>query len=379
MASIRVHCLGRDRPIILRSLETVAQRGSSRPSLPEPEQLLGPRARMSKAGPLETNSTHTGGSMATTVGYVGIDVAKRHLDLAIHATGQPWQVANDAAGVKQVVKHLRTVAPTLIVLEATGGLETRVVSALAAAQLPVVVVNPRQVRAFAQATGTLAKTDRLDAQVLAHFAAAMQPTPRPLPDAATQQLSAVLTRRQQLVDMMTAESNRLGAQPNSALRKRVRVHLTWLTKELERTEKELTQLIQQSPVWRVQDDLLQSAKGVGPVLSQTLLAEVPELGHLHHKQMAALIGVAPFNRDSGGNRGKRRIWGGRARVRAVLYMGALVATRHNPVIKAFYERLLAAGKEKKVALTACMRKLLRILNAMMKHQTKWQDVRVNAH
>jgi len=315
--------------------------------------------------------------MATTVGYVGIDVAKKHLDVAIHATGQPWQVANDAAGVKQVVKHLRTVAPTLIVLEATGGLETRVVSALAAAQLPVVVVNPRQVRAFAQATGTLAKTDRLDAQVLAHFAAAMQPTPRPLPDAATQQLSAVLTRRQQLVDMVTAESNRLGAQPHSALRQRVRVHLTWLTKELGRTEKELTQLIQQSPVWRVQDDLLQSAQGVGPVLSQTLLAEVPELGHLHHKQMAALVGVAPFNQDSGGKRGKRRIWGGRARVRAALYMGALVATRHNPVIKAFYERLLAAGKEKKVALTACMHKLLRILNAMMKHQTKWQDVSMN--
>jgi len=317
--------------------------------------------------------------MAPTGGYVGIDVAKKHLDLAIHATGHPWQVANDAAGVKQIVKHLRTVAPTLIVLEATGGLETRVVSALAAAQLPVAVVNPRQVRAFAQATGTLAKTDRLDAQVLAHFAAAMQPTPRPLPDAATQQLSAVLTRRQQLVDMMTAESNRLGAQPNAALRKRVRVHLSWLTKELGRTEKELTQLIQQSPVWRVQDDLLQSAKGVGAVLSQTLLAEVPELGHLNHKQMAALVGVAPFNRDSGGTRGKRRIWGGRARVRAVLYMGALVATRHNPVIKAFYERLLAAGKEKKVALTACMRKLLRILNAMMKHQTKWHDLSVNTH
>ena len=315
--------------------------------------------------------------MAPTGGYVGIDVAKKHLDLAIHATGHPWQVSNDAAGVKQIVKHLRTVAPTLIVLEATGGLETRVVSALAAAQLPVVVVNPRQVRAFAQATGTLAKTDRLDAQVLAHFAAAMQPTPRPLPDAATQQLSAVLTRRQQLVDMVTAESNRLGAQPHSALRQRVRVHLTWLTKELGRTEKELTQLIQQSPVWRVQDDLLQSAQGVGPVLSQTLLAEVPELGHLHHKQMAALVGVAPFNQDSGGKRGKRRIWGGRARVRAALYMGALVATRHNPVIKAFYERLLAAGKEKKVALTACMHKLLRILNAMMKHQTKWQDVSMN--
>ena len=317
--------------------------------------------------------------MSTSGSFIGIDVSKTQLDLAVHATGQPWQVAYDAAGVKRVVKHLRTLAPTLIVLEATGGLEMRVVSALAAAQLPVAVVNPRQVRAFAHATGTLAKTDRLDAQVLAHFAAAVQPTPRPLPDVATQQLSAVLTRRKQLVDMMTAESNRLGAQPNPALRKRVRAHLTWLTKELGRTEKELTQLIQQSPLWRVQDDLLQSAQGVGTVLSQTLLAEVPELGHLNHKQMAALIGVAPFNRESGGYRGKRRIWGGRARVRAVLYMGALVATRHNPVIKAFYERLLAAGKEKKVALTACMRKLLTILNAMIRDQIKWQDIRSITH
>lgn len=205
--------------------------------------------------------------MSTSESFIGIDVSKTHLDLAVHATGKPWQVAYDAAGVKQVVKHLRTLAPTLIVLEATGGLELRVVSALAAAQLPVAVVNPRQVRAFAHATGTLAKTDRLDAQVLAHFAAAMQPTPRTLPDAATQQLSGVLTRRKQLVDMMTAESNRLGAQPNPALRKRVRAHLTWLTKELGRTEKELTQLIQQSPLWRVQDDLLQSAQGVGTVLS----------------------------------------------------------------------------------------------------------------
>jgi transposase len=188
-----------------------------------------------------------------------------------------------------------------------------------------------------------------------------------------------VARRQQVVDMLTAEKNRLPQQLEPALRKRLRAHITWLTKELERTEQELTQLIQQSPAWQAQDELMQSAKGVGPVLSQTLLAEVPELGQLNRKQMAALIGVAPFNRESGGYRGKRRIWGGRARVRAVLYMGALVATRHNPVIKAFYERLLAAGKEKKVALTACMRKLLTILNAMIKQQTKWQDIRMHAH
>ena len=290
--------------------------------------------------------------MSTSGSFIGIDIAKT---------------------------QLRTLAPTLIVVEATGGLEIRLVSALVATSLPVAVVNPRQVRAFAHAAGILAKTDRLDAQVLAQFAAAMQPTPRPQPDAATQQLSAVLARRQQVVDMLTAEKNRLSQQLESALRKRLRAHITWLAKELERTEQELTQLIQQSPAWRAQDDLLQSAKGVGPVFSQTLLAEVPELGQLNRKQMAALIGVAPFNRESGGYRGKRRIWGGRARVRAVLYMGALVATRHNPVIKAFYERLLAAGKEKKVALTACMRKLLTILNAMIKQQTKWQDIRMKAH
>lgn len=317
--------------------------------------------------------------MTHSDGYVGIDISKTHLDLAVHATREHWRVAYDALGIKQVVRQLLALAPTLIVLEATGGLETRVVSALAAAQLPVVVVNPRQVRAFAQASGILAKTDRLDAQVLAHFAAAIQPTPRPLPDAATQQLSAVLTRRQQLVDMLTAETNRLTQQPNPALRKRLKAHITWLSQELGRTEKELTQLIQQSPTWRVQDELLQSAKGVGPVVSQTLLAEVPELGRLNRKQLAALIGVAPLNRDSGGYRGKRRIWGGRARVRAVLYMGALAATRCNPVIKAFYERLLAAGKLKKVALTACMRKLLTILNAMIQHQMKWHDIRINTH
>ena len=317
--------------------------------------------------------------MSTSGSFIGIDIAKTQLDLAVHGAGAPWQVAYDSAGLKQVVTQLRTLAPTLIVVEATGGLETRLVSALLATSLPVAVVNPRQVRAFAHAAGILAKTDRLDAQVLAQFAATMQPTPRPQPDAATQQLSAVLARRQQVVDMLTAEKNRLSQQLESALRKRLRAHITWLTKELERTEQELTQLIQQSPAWRAQDDLLQSAKGVGPVFSQTLLAEVPELGQLNRKQMAALIGVAPFNRESGGYRGKRRIWGGRARVRAVLYMGALVATRHNPVIKAFYERLLAAGKEKKVALTACMRKLLTILNAMIKQQTKWQDIRMKAH
>jgi transposase len=317
--------------------------------------------------------------MALSDCYVGIDVSKTHLDLAVHTPREHWHVTYDAAGIKKILTRLRALAPVLIVLEATGGLELRVVSALAAAELPVVVVNPRQVRAFAQATGTLAKTDRLDAHVLAHFGAAMQPTPRPLPDAATQQLSAILTRRHQLVDMLTMEKNRLPQQTAPALRKRLRAHITWLTQELGRTETDLNQLIQQSPLWRAQDDLLQSAKGVGPILSHTLLAEVPELGHLHHKQLAALVGVAPFNRDSGSLRGQRCIWGGRARVRRALYMAALSATKCNPVLKAFYQRLVAAGKKKKVALTACMRKLLTILNAMVKSQRKWQEIRSMTH
>lgn len=312
--------------------------------------------------------------MASSDCYVGIDISKTHLDVAMYAPQEHQQVPYDATGVKKLVTRLQALAPALIVLEATGGLEVRVVSALAEAHLPVVVVNPRQVRAFAQATGTLAKTDRLDAHVLAHFGATMQPTPRPLPDAATQQLSAILTRRQQLIDMLTMEKNRLPQQTAPALRKRLQAHITWLTQELGRTETELTQVIEQSPVWRVQDDLLQSAKGVGPVLSHTLLAEVPELGRLNRKQLAALVGVAPFNRDSGSLRGKRCIWGGRARVRRAFYMAALSATKCNPVVKAFYHRLVAAGKEKKVALTACMRKLLTILNAMVKSQRKWQEI-----
>ena len=312
--------------------------------------------------------------MASSDCYVGIDISKTHLDVAIYAPREYQQVPYDTTGVQKLVTRLQALAPALIVLEATGGLEVRVVSALAEAQLPVVVVNPRQVRAFAQATGTLAKTDRLDAHVLAHFGATMKPTPRPLPDAATQQLSAILTRRQQLIDMLTMEKNRLPQQTAPALRKRLQAHIAWLTQELGRTETELTQVIEQSPVWRVQDDLLQSAKGVGPVLSHTLLAEVPELGRLNRKQLAALVGVAPFNRDSGSLRGKRCVWGGRARVRRALYMAALSATKCNPVVKAFYHRLVAAGKEKKVALTACMRKLLTILNAMVKSQRKWQEI-----
>lgn len=302
--------------------------------------------------------------------YIGIDVAKAHLDLAVHLSGEPWRVTNDAAGISAVVTHLRELDPTLIVVEPTGGLELPLTAALATAGLPVAVVNPRQVRDFAKATGRLAKTDRLDAQVLAHFAQAVQPTPRPLPDAQAQELSALLARRQQLVQMLTAEKNRLGtAQP--PVHQRVQVHIRWLKQELADSDKVLSNTIQESPLWRVKDDLLRGVEGIGPVVSITLLAELPELGTVGRRQIAALAGLAPLNRDSGLLRGKRRVWGGRARVRAALYMATLTATRYNPVIKAFYQRLLGAGKVKKVALTACMHKLLTILNAMVKHNRPW--------
>jgi transposase len=260
-------------------------------------------------------------------------------------------------------------------LEATGGMEIPLTSALATAGLPVVVVNPRQVRDFAKASGHLAKTDALDAQVLAQFAEMMRPQPRPLPDAEARALTALLTRRRQLVEMLTAEKNRLLSAP-SPIRTRLRTHITWLERELQSTNTTLAEAIRQSPVWREKDELLRSVPGVGPVVTSTLLANLPELGTLTHKQIAALVGVAPLNRDSGTLRGRRTVWGGRAQVRAVLYMGAIVAARFNPVIRVFYQRLQRAGKAKKVALTACMRKLLTILNAMLKHRMPWREVEV---
>lgn len=304
--------------------------------------------------------------------YIGIDVAKAHLDLAVHLSGDPWRVSNDEAGISAIVTHLRKLGPTLVVLEPTGGLELPLTAALATAGLPVAVVNPRQVRDFAKATGRLAKTDRLDARVLAHFAQAVRPTPRPLPDAQTRELAALLARRQQLVQMLTAEKNRLGTT-RPPVRQRVRAHIRWLQQELADTDKLLSNIIRESPLWRAKDNLLQSVKGIGPVVSITLMAELPELGTLDRWRIAALVGLAPLNWDSGRLRGKRRVWGGRARVRAALYMATLVATQHNPVIKAFYQRLLEAGKAKKVALTACMHKLLTILNAMVRHNRPWDS------
>jgi transposase len=302
--------------------------------------------------------------------FVGIDVAKASLEVAVHQPADRWAVDYTDPAVATLVARLTALTPALIVLEATGGLEVPLVGALAAASLPVVVVNPRQVRDFAKATGRLAKTDTLDAAVLAHFAEAVRPPLRPLPDAATQGLAALVTRRRQLVGMLTVERNRLGAAP-TVVHKELQAHIRWLERRIVALNTDLDQAIRTSPVWRAQEDLLRSAPGVGPIVARTLLAQLPELGTLSHKTIAALVGVAPLNRDSGCFRGRRMVWGGRAAVRAVLYMGALAAVRFNPVLRAFYQRLRAAGKLPKVALTACMHKLLTILNAMCKHQRRW--------
>jgi transposase len=303
--------------------------------------------------------------------YVGIDVSKARLDVAVRPTGARWQVANHETGYEELVKVLQELKPRRIVVEATGGYEIGVVAALASVSLPVAIVNPRQVRDFAKSLGRLAKTDKIDAQVLAHFAEAIRPELRPLPDEQTRQLQAWLLRRRQLIEMLVMEKNRL-AQTHKQLRDRVQEHIAWLEAELDDIDENLRDSLQNSPVWREQEDLLRSVPGVGPVLSVTLLAELPELGKLNRKQIAALVGVAPFNRDSGKLRGKRAIWGGRASVRTALYMATLSARRFNPVIRSFYERLITAGKPVKVALTACMRKLLTILNAMMRSGTHWQ-------
>lgn len=301
---------------------------------------------------------------------VGVDVAKAVLDVAVRPSGDTWQVPNDEAGVAALVARLRALAPSIIVAEATGGFERAAVAALAAAGLPMVVANPRQIRDFARATGQLAKTDRLDAGILALFGERVRPTPRPLPDAATQLLDALLTRRRQLLEMLVAEKNRLGFAPRP-LHRGIRQHIRWLERQLDDVTTALATEIEQSPVWRAQDNLLQSVPGVGPIVSATLLGELPELGRLSHKEIAKLVGVAPLARDSGTMRGKRIVWGGRAPVRSVLYLAALCACRWNPTIRVFYARLRAAGKPIKVALVACARKLLTMLNAMVRDNQRW--------
>jgi transposase len=305
--------------------------------------------------------------------FIGIDVSKARLDVAMRPSAEKLSVSNDEVGIQALVKRLSELKPVLIVLEATGGLERSVSGTLGSAQLPVVVVNPRQVRDFAKATGQLAKTDRIDAEVMARFAEVIRPPLRPLPDEVSLELRALIARRRQLIEMMVAEKNRLSAA-SKAVRKRIAAHIRWLETELDRADKDLDHSIRQSSIWQEHEDLLRSAPGIGPVVSRTLLAELPELGRLNRKQIAALVGIAPLNCDSGTFRGRRGIWGGRATVRAVLYMAALVASRRNSVIRDFYKRLRDKGKAPKVALVACMRKLLIILNAMIKHKTRWSEI-----
>jgi transposase len=307
-----------------------------------------------------------------TLIFVGIDVSKAQLDVEIRPTGEKESVANDKAGIKALVKRLAKLQPTLIVLEATGGYERQVAQALVRAELPVVVVNPRQVRDFAKATGQLAKTDRIDAGVLAHFGEAVRPELRSLPDEVTLELRALTARRRQVIEMIGAETNRL-TMTSKAVGKRIDAHIRWLERELERADQDLDRSIRQSPIWKENQELLLSTPSIGPVTSRTLIAELPELGTLDRKQISALVGLAPFTRDSGTLKGRRTIWGGRAPVRSALYMAALVATRRNSVIRDFYKRLRANGKLFKVALVACMRKLLTILNSMIKHKTRWSE------
>jgi len=305
--------------------------------------------------------------------YVGIDVAKERLDVHVRPGGEAFAVARDHDGLADLAGRLRVLSPALVVLEATGGFEVTVAAALSSAGLPLAVVNPRQIRDFARATGKLAKTDALDAAAIAHFAEAVHPEPRPLPDAQAQELGELVARRRQVVEMVVAERNRGRQLHSPRLRKRIERHLDTLQKELAEIEADLDDSIRGTPVWRDKEDLLTSVPGVGSKIARILIAELPELGMLDRKRIAALAGLAPFNRDSGTLRGRRTIWGGRSGVRSALYMAALVASRHNPLIAAFYRRLRAAGKPPKLALTACMRKLLTILNAILRDQRPWQN------
>ena len=302
--------------------------------------------------------------------YVGIDVSKATLDVALLPTRETWQVTNDSLGIDALVERVAALGPALVVLEATGRYEAPCAASLASTGLPVAVVNPRQVRDFAKSTGRLAKTDALDAAVLALFVERVRPEPRPLPDAESEAFAAILSRRRQLITMLVSEKNRTQVAAPS-VQKSIAKHVRWLEKELGGVDDDLHSAIRESVVWRAKDDLLRAIPGVGRVLATTLLVDLPELGRLSRREIAALVGVAPLNRDSGAFRGQRSVWGGRSTVRAALYMSALAAVRSNPPIKAFYERLVAAGKPKKVALVACMRKLLVTCNAVVRDGQPW--------
>lgn len=310
--------------------------------------------------------------MEPTVRFVGIDVAGAHVDVCVRPEGHARRFEREGE-LEQLIDYLKPLEPTLIVMEATGGLEVPVAAALATAGLPVAVVNPRQARDFGKATGKLAKTDAIDAAVLAHFAEAVRPEVRPLRDEQTRDLEALVVRRRQLVDMLVAERNRHRVCASKTTKRSIQKHIEWLQRQIKDLDSDIGRSIRQTPIWREKDDLLQSVPGIGPVVSSTLLVSLPELGTLDRKKIAALVGVAPLNRDSGTMRGKRTVWGGRASVRAVLYMTATVAAQHNPTIKRFYQRLLASGKAKKVALTACMHKVLTIANAILRTGTRWRN------
>jgi transposase len=336
----------------------------------QPEQLPGAtsphpqgRDRIEKNSREEMERTQT-------PQYVGIDISKAHLDIGISSGGEGWRETNTGDGIERVVEKVKGVQPELIVLEATGGYEAEIATALALAGLPVAVVNPRQVRDFAKSLGKLAKTDRLDAEVLARFAQAIRPEARYLPDPQARELQALVNRRKQIIEIRVSEKNRLSTA-HAKIKPSIQKVIDFLTQELEKLDAEIHDQIRRSDVWREKDDLLQSVPGVGKVLSTTLLSDLPELGLLNRKQIAALAGLAPYNRDSGLMKGKRAIWGGRAPVRNALYMAAVSASRFNPVIRRFFEHLIQQGKVFKVAITACMRKLLTILNAMIRSRQKW--------
>ena len=335
--------------------------------MPGPSSLCDPEPDSRKTGPRARETYPTTDAPI----YVGIDVSKAALDVAVLPAGDAWQSPNTSVGIDDLVDRVAALEPALVVLEATGRYEAACAAALATVGVAVAVVNPRQVRDFAKATGRLAKTDALDAAVLALFAERVRPEPRPLPDAESEALAAILARRRQLVTMLVSEKNRAHVAPE-AVAKSVAKHVRWLERELSGVDDDLTSAIRESAVWRAKDDLLRGVPGVGRVLATTLLAELPELGQLTRREIAALVGVAPLNRDSGTFRGQRSVWGGRASVRAALYMSALTAVRWNPPVKAFYERLVANGKPKKVALVACMRKLLVTCNAVVRDGRAWE-------
>ena len=324
-------------------------------------------------GTMTTGTMTTGTMTAGTMTIIGIDVSKACLDCWAFPADRAWSVEYTDASLSELVAELVPLEPQRVIVEAPGGLETRLVAELAAAGLPAVVVNPRQVREFARATGRLAKTDRLDAQVLAQFGAALRPPVRPLPDATQRELRALVSRRRQLVAMRTQERNRRRQVSSELVVAQIDDHLALLGRQVAQLDQDIAALLQDHTVWQTQAKLLRSIPGVGPVLVSTLIAQLPELGHASPKVIAALAGVAPYNRDSGQWRGKRSVWGGRRQLRAALYMATLAATRCNPAIRACYERLLAAGKAQKVALTACMRKLLTLCNAIIKSNTPWQN------